>query len=279
MAEVKISELTSATTPLAGTETVPIVQGGVTKKVAVSNFGGSLPSMIETNATDLTLWNNGKGNISTNTSFGESALASNTTGGTNVAIGGQALNANVTHSRNVAIGMFSARLATANDNTAVGANSLYSKTTGGSNVAIGSDAGWSLTTGSGNVFAGYGIYPTTGSNNVGIGLNALQNLTTGSRNVMIGRYSSAANASVADSVVLGDSTSANSNSVVIGSAATDDYFGSCVVLGRSAVATAANQFVVGSASYPTGTVTTETLSSTKTWSVRINGTAYKILLE
>ena len=40
MAEVKISELTSATTPLAGTETVPIVQGGVTKQVAVSNLGG-----------------------------------------------------------------------------------------------------------------------------------------------------------------------------------------------------------------------------------------------
>lgn len=41
MAEVKISDLTSATTPLAGTEVVPIVQGGVTKKVAVSNIGGS----------------------------------------------------------------------------------------------------------------------------------------------------------------------------------------------------------------------------------------------
>jgi hypothetical protein len=40
MAEVKISELTSATTPLAGTETVPIVQGGVTKKVAFSEFAG-----------------------------------------------------------------------------------------------------------------------------------------------------------------------------------------------------------------------------------------------
>ena len=40
MAEVKISELTSATTPLAGTETVPIVQGGVTKKVAISEIGG-----------------------------------------------------------------------------------------------------------------------------------------------------------------------------------------------------------------------------------------------
>lgn len=40
MAEVKISDLSSATTPLAGTEVVPIVQGGVTKKVAVSNIGG-----------------------------------------------------------------------------------------------------------------------------------------------------------------------------------------------------------------------------------------------
>lgn len=37
----KISELASATTPLAGTETVEIVQAGVSKKVAVSYFGGS----------------------------------------------------------------------------------------------------------------------------------------------------------------------------------------------------------------------------------------------
>jgi hypothetical protein len=41
MANTTISALPSATTPLAGTEVVPIVQGGVTKKVAVSNFGGS----------------------------------------------------------------------------------------------------------------------------------------------------------------------------------------------------------------------------------------------
>ena len=43
MAEVKISELTSATTPLAGTETVPIVQGGVTKQVTtqdIADLGG-----------------------------------------------------------------------------------------------------------------------------------------------------------------------------------------------------------------------------------------------
>ena len=38
MADVKISALTLATTPLAGTEVLPIVQSGVTVKVAVSNL-------------------------------------------------------------------------------------------------------------------------------------------------------------------------------------------------------------------------------------------------
>ena len=38
MADQKISQLTGATTPLAGTEVLPIVQGGATVKVAVSNL-------------------------------------------------------------------------------------------------------------------------------------------------------------------------------------------------------------------------------------------------
>ena len=38
MADKKISALTAATTPLAGTEVLPIVQGGATVKVAVSNL-------------------------------------------------------------------------------------------------------------------------------------------------------------------------------------------------------------------------------------------------
>lgn len=38
MADKKISALTSATTPLAGTEVLPIVQSGATVKVAVSNL-------------------------------------------------------------------------------------------------------------------------------------------------------------------------------------------------------------------------------------------------
>jgi hypothetical protein len=43
MADKKISELDSASLPLAGTEIVPIVQGGVTKKVAVSEIGSDTP--------------------------------------------------------------------------------------------------------------------------------------------------------------------------------------------------------------------------------------------
>jgi hypothetical protein len=35
MSDKKISELTASTTPLAGTEVLPIVQSGVTKKLAL----------------------------------------------------------------------------------------------------------------------------------------------------------------------------------------------------------------------------------------------------
>jgi len=38
MADVKISGLPASTTPLTGTEVVPVVQGGVTKKVSVDNL-------------------------------------------------------------------------------------------------------------------------------------------------------------------------------------------------------------------------------------------------
>jgi hypothetical protein len=37
MADKKISQLTGATTPLAGTEELPLVQSGVTKKVTIAN--------------------------------------------------------------------------------------------------------------------------------------------------------------------------------------------------------------------------------------------------
>jgi hypothetical protein len=43
MADTKISALTAATTPLAGTEVLPIVQGGATVKVSVDNLTAGKP--------------------------------------------------------------------------------------------------------------------------------------------------------------------------------------------------------------------------------------------
>lgn len=51
MADTKISQLTAATTPLAGTEILPIVQSGVTKKVSVED----LTAGRAISATQLTL--------------------------------------------------------------------------------------------------------------------------------------------------------------------------------------------------------------------------------
>ena len=63
MADTKISGLPASTTPLAGTEELPIVQSGVTKKVSVAN----LTAGRAISATEVTLTNgnlivtNGKG--------------------------------------------------------------------------------------------------------------------------------------------------------------------------------------------------------------------------
>lgn len=52
MADLKISQLTGATTPLAGTEVVPLVQSSTTKKVAVSDLtAGRAVSMASLNVS------------------------------------------------------------------------------------------------------------------------------------------------------------------------------------------------------------------------------------
>ena len=49
--------------------------------------------------------------------------------------------------------------------------------------------------------------------------------------------------------------------------------------GTGVSTTASNQFVVGTAARNAGAVTTEVVVSDSTWSVRINGVAYTILLK
>ena len=80
---------------------------------------------LEFNDTDKTVWNNGKSNIFSNTSFGQSALNNNTTGNSNAAYGTTSMSANTTGENNSAFGLLSLRF----------------NTTGNHNIAIGSSAG------------------------------------------------------------------------------------------------------------------------------------------
>ena len=79
MANVKISALPSATTPLAGTEVLPIVQGGVTDQVSIANVTAgravSAASLTLT-TTALTVANGGTG-VATLTGIVKGAGTSN----------------------------------------------------------------------------------------------------------------------------------------------------------------------------------------------------------
>lgn len=79
MADTKISALTAATTPLAGTEVLPIVQSGVTKQVSVADLtAGRAVSALSLSLTNaLTAANGGTGQSSY--TIGDLLYASTTT--------------------------------------------------------------------------------------------------------------------------------------------------------------------------------------------------------
>jgi len=155
--------------------------------------GGSGIAWLESNATDLTVWNNGKGNIATNTSFGDNALkynisgdqntaigfgtlTNNTVGYNNVAFGTVALNNNISGSANTGIGSGAlVSNSSGSSNTAVGNAALQQVSTGDANVGIGAGAGTTITDGFGNTVIGYlaGQYLSSSSfYNICIGNNA-----------------------------------------------------------------------------------------------------------
>lgn len=240
---VNTTTTTAAKLTLKGTGST-----SATTSLQVQNSAGNASLQI---TDDGSVFNYGKGLVSSNTVFGKSALSSNTNGSNNTAFGESALTLNTTGSSNTAIGYLSCLLtSTGGSNTAVGSNSLRVNTTGSGNTAIGTSALFTNVNGSNNTGIGNGCFPNnqSGSNNTAIGVNSLV-LSTGNSNS-----------------ALGVDTRSNS-------------YDSCVLLGRSAQATASNQFVVGSAAYNAGAITSETVVSDATWTVVINGVQYKVLLK
>jgi hypothetical protein len=214
----------------------------------------SAPAWLESNATDLTIWNNGKGNIATNTSFGDGAFKSNVSGQNNTILGRNASDASTTANRNVAIGSESLGDATTgSSNVAIGYNALQTLTTGSSNVAIGSDSGILITNQSGNICI-------NGNVDGGNYSAAILGQVYGDYGISIGAFSTADGQF---SIAIGAETYANSNSVAIGA---------------GAVTSASNQIAFGSSTYTLGAVASQVNTSTKYWSVIINGVTQKILL-
>ncbi len=165
--------------PLAPTATA----GTNTTQVATTAFvlanATNIPH-LESNSTDLTIWNNGKGNNGGNTSFGESALRVNTTGSTNTANGAQVLKSNTTGSANTAAGFRALEFNTTGiNNTANGVDALGSNTTGDSNTAIGERSGSFIANGvTGN---------TAGSNSVFIGISTRALADNQTNQIVIGQ--------------------------------------------------------------------------------------------
>ena len=224
--------------------------------IEIFNSSG-LPAHVEYDETEKTLWTNGQSNITTNLSYGENALSS------------------IFSSPGEPYSKY---------NTAIGYNALTSNTIGYMNTAIGCEALPKNTTGVLNVAVGYEslFENTTGFRNISVGHGALYNNTTGTKNVAIGAESLSSNFTGFENTAVGDGIwngQTGSRNVLIGFQAAANNFNECIVLGRSAAATDSNQFVVGSTSYNAGEVTTEALTITKAWKVKINGVDYKIPLQ
>jgi len=152
---------------------------------------GTLIPWLEYNQTDLTVWNNGKGNIGNNTSFGVSALRSNTSGSNNTAYGGAALYGNTEGIQNTAIGATALQSnQLGSSNTALGPGTLYTNSSGSNNVAIGVNVLSAGTAVSDNIGVGNGaLFNTTSISNVAIGSSSLTTITNGQGNTAIGYWS------------------------------------------------------------------------------------------
>lgn len=198
MADKKISELTGATTPIAGTEVLPIVQSSITKKIASDDL---TVKNIRSNATTGILQVAGPAAAATRTMTtpdanftvartdaaqtftGQQTFSSDArvnsltvgrgagTGASNVAYGQNALNNATTGAYNIAIGDFS--FGTGNRTNS---------------IAIGFQAGYAATGSQGVYVGNYAGFNTTGTNNFFFGYDAGTNVTSGAYNVILGSY-------------------------------------------------------------------------------------------
>jgi hypothetical protein len=161
---------------------------------------------LEYDNTEKTVWNNGFSNTSTNTSFGSSALRSNTTGGSNTAFGDLALRDLTTGSYNTAIGRSAGyKNQAGRDNTSVGQGA--GNLEGSRNTSIGSATFFFASNGNDNVALGAAAGDRYGSG-VGTGL------TTVNESIFIGNSTRASADNSINEIVIGHESLGNGNNTI-----------------------------------------------------------------
>jgi len=208
MANLKISQLNSATTPLDGTEVLPIVQSSSTKKVATDDL---TVKNIRSNSTTGILQVVGPAVGTTRTMT--TPNANFTVARTDAA---QTFTGIQTFSNSISAegvnlgagaGVVSGNLALGNGGATLGAN-----TSGSANVAIGQQAGASITTGSNNVAIGVqalfgGGVALTEQRNTAVGVNAGQSTQgAGGFNTYLGSRAGFSNTTSQGNTYLGEAS-------------------------------------------------------------------------
>ena len=167
-----------------------------------------------------------------------------------------------------AIAMGNTALASGGNAISIGVNSDATDSTA---IAIGSGAQATSANSIsiGNVAGLFGI----GGNAIAIGNGVV---SSGLNSFAIGLNSSASGSNAISLGAASDAT--NTDAIAIGNGA-QAVHASSVAIGVSATTTANNQLAIGSSTSNLGTVTTESVTSDTTWTVKINGTDYKVLLK
>ncbi len=175
---------------------------------------------------------------SSNTGFGVSSLALNTTGINNTATGAGAMASNTIGFDNVASGTAALNANTSgHTNVATGSVALLSNTTGISNTAIGAQALAFNLTGNYNVGTGRGslLNNNSGSDNVATGLQSLYNNSTGSNNVASGSYALHANTTGSNNTAIGYRSNVSVGSLT-----------NATAIGNYALVSQSNSLILGS---------------------------------
>ena len=209
MANSKISALTSATTPLAGTEVLPIVQSSATTKVSVANLtAGRAVSGLNFNPSGSTIPTNGMYLPSANAV----AFATNTTLAATISSAQVLSTVNDATFHGVTVGLGAGSVAT---NTILGTSALATNSTGAASTAIGYNA-LNKSTGDNNTAVGYraGVATTSASPIDAFGYNSLAANTTGAGNSGFGAYTLVANTSGAANTAVGTRYTGTNNAAL-----------------------------------------------------------------